>query len=71
MIPETVKRSNSSIEDSRVDAYKGSNEGPAGNLAVSTPLMVSTYHVCTLHQEGKAHQFFWGCLDAGDDITGI
>ncbi|XP_072043634.1 craniofacial development protein 2-like [Amphiura filiformis] len=31
----------------------------------------STYNVRTLHQQGKTHQLFTGCSDAGVDIVGV
>ena len=35
------------------------------------PLVISTYNVRTLHQQGKTHQLFMGCSDVGIDIIGI
>ena len=40
-------------------------------LPVSKPLVISTYNVRTLYQEGKNYQLFMGCADAGIDIIGI
>ena len=40
-------------------------------LCAFKPLVVSTYNVRTLYQQGKSHQLFMGCSDAGTDIIGI
>ncbi|XP_072036972.1 craniofacial development protein 2-like [Amphiura filiformis] len=40
-------------------------------LPTFKPLVVSTYNVRTLHQQGKTHQLFTGCSDAGVDIVGV
>ena len=40
-------------------------------LSAFKPLLVSTYNVRTLYQQGKSHQFFSGCNDIGLDIVGI
>ena len=40
-------------------------------LSTFKPLVISTYNVRTLHQQGKAHQLFMGCSDVGIDIIGI
>ena len=40
-------------------------------LSTFKPLLISTYNVRTLHQQGKLHQFFSGCSDANLDIVGI
>ncbi|XP_038062501.1 craniofacial development protein 2-like [Patiria miniata] len=40
-------------------------------LPTFKPLVVSTYNVCTLYQQGKTRQLFFGCADAGIDIVGI
>lgn len=40
-------------------------------LSTFKPLVISTYNVRTLHQQGKIHQLFMGCADAGIDIIGI
>ena len=40
-------------------------------LSTFKPLVISTYNVRTLHQQGKTHQLFMGCSDVGIDIIGI
>lgn len=40
-------------------------------LSAFKPLVVSTYNVRTLYQQGKAHQLFMGCAATGIDIIGI
>ena len=40
-------------------------------LSTYKPLVISTYNVRTLHQQGKTHQLFMGCSDVGIDIIGI
>lgn len=40
-------------------------------LSTFKPLIVSTYNVRTLYQQGKTHQLFMGCADAAIDIIGI
>ena len=40
-------------------------------LSTFKPLLVSTYNVRTLYQQGKLHQFFSGCNDVNLDIVGI
>ena len=40
-------------------------------LSTFKPLVISTYNVRILHQQGKAHQLFMGCSDVGIDIIGI
>ena len=46
--------------------------GPeSSRLSTFKPLIISAYNVRTLHQQGKTHQLFTGCSDAGTDIIGI
>ena len=40
-------------------------------LSTFKPLVISTYNVRTLHQQGNTHQLFMGCSDVGIDIIGI
>ena len=40
-------------------------------LSAFKPLKIYTYNVRTLFQQGKTHQLFMGCADAGIDIIGI
>ena len=40
-------------------------------LSTFKPLVISTYNVRTVYQQGKLHQLFMGCTDAGIDIAGI
>ena len=47
-------------------------DGPDNRrLSAFKPLTVSTYNVRTLYQQGKSHQLFAGCTEAGVDIVGI
>ncbi|KXJ21184.1 hypothetical protein AC249_AIPGENE1517 [Exaiptasia diaphana] len=75
--------SNYYTEDDRQAVRERANEVPTANevpgsagadkqcLPVSKPLVISTYNVRTLYQEGKNYQLFMGCADAGIDIIGI
>ena len=38
---------------------------------ITNPLVIPTYNVRTLHQQGKTHQLFMCCSDVGIDIIGI
>ena len=40
-------------------------------LSTFKPLIISTYNVRTLYQQGKTHHLFMGCSDVGIDIIGI
>ena len=40
-------------------------------LSTFNPLVIPTYNVRTLHQQGKTHQLFMCCSDVGIDIIGI
>lgn len=40
-------------------------------LSALKPLVISTYNVRTLFQQGKIHQLFVGCADTGVDIIGL
>ncbi len=40
-------------------------------LPAFKPLIISSYNVRTLFQQGKSHQLFMGCAEAGLDIVGI
>ena len=40
-------------------------------LSTFKPLVISTYNVKTLHQQGETHPLFIGCSNVGIDIIGI
>lgn len=75
------KRSKADGRPSSDDSMTGQRElgtthartvGPEpSRLSTFKPLIISTYNVRTLHQQGKTHQLFMGCSDAGIDIIGI
>ena len=61
-----------SMTDQRELGTPSRTVGPdTRRLPAFKPLTISTYNVRTLYQQGKTHQLFMGCADAGVDIIGI
>ena len=85
MITRTIRkkpnqRSKADRRPSPDDSMTGQRElgttsqtvGPEScRLSTFKPLVISTYNVRTLHQQGKTHQLFMVCSDVGIDIIGI
>ena len=66
------RQSTDSMTDQRELGTSSRTVGPDYcRLSAFKPLVISTYNVRTLFQQGKTHQLFMGCADTGVDIIGL